>query len=313
MKVLRGSYTDWDRVSKPTWLTIGVFDGVHIGHQAILAALRRRAGDGAVGVITFEQHPATLLAPERVPPLLTSLEQRLEVIADLGVDVAAVLQFEQVRDLPPGDFVAAIVSGVMNATHIAVGRGFRFGRRMAGDADVLAALGREFGYTVEIIDIVGGDQPISSTAIREALAVGDVTAVRQMLGRPFQLRGSVVVGDHRGHQLGFPTANLEIESNRAIPGHGVYSALTRTADGLVHPSVVNVGVRPTFDGMREIVEVHLIGQELDLYGQELSVDFVGRIRPERRFDGIGQLVEQIGRDVIAARAQLAAQAPADRG
>lgn len=306
MNVMRGDYAHWQRLEGPTWCTIGVFDGVHRGHQAIIGALRKRAGSEPVGVITFRDHPLRELNPQLAPPMLTSLDQRLEAFDSLGVNVVAVLEFPQVRTLEPAAFVAEIVTGVMNAAHLTVGRGFRFGYRMAGDETMLEELGSRHGFGVEILDIVGGEAPVRSTAIRDHLGAGEVAAAAQMLGRPFQLRGGVVQGDQRGRELGFPTANLEIETGRAIPGRGVYSALTTTGDGLQHPSVVNVGVRPTFGEHIEVVEVHLLDARADLYGQELSVNFVDRIRAERRFSGVEELVEQIGRDIEMARVQLAA-------
>ena len=305
MKVWRGDYREWDKHPTPTWCTIGVFDGVHRGHRSILEALQQLAGDGDVGVITFRQHPLTVLQPEAAPPMLASLDQRLEVMAALGVAVVAVLDFPQVREQSAEDFVADIVSGVMNAAHVAVGSGFRFGYRMGGDEDLLRKLGEEHGFDVAILDIVGGEAPVRSTAIREALAAGDVARAAVMLGRPFQLRGGVVQGDQRGRELGFPTANLEIKQGRAIPGRGVYSALTTIGDGSVHDSVVNIGVRPTFGEFTEVVEIHLLDTRHYLYGHQLSVDFVDRIRAERRFSGVDELVEQIGRDVETAREQLA--------
>lgn len=305
MRILRGDHREWQPVSEPTWLTIGVFDGVHLGHQSILAALRTRAGSGVVGVVTFAQHPATVLAPGAAPAMLTSLEQRLELFAEHHVDLAAVLDFPQVRELAPERFVDTILSGVLQAAHVAVGSGFRFGYQMAGDEQLLRDLGRVNGYGVEILEIMGAESPVSSTAIRNDLAAGRVDAAAAKLGRPFQLRGAVVAGDRRGRQLGFPTANLELDVGRAIPRRGVYAALAHTTDGAGHASVVNIGVRPTFGGMSEVVEVHILDENINLYGRQLSVDFVSRIRPERRFDGVDELVEQIGRDIAVARTELA--------
>ncbi|NND03057.1 MAG: riboflavin biosynthesis protein RibF, partial [Acidimicrobiia bacterium] len=280
------------------------FDGVHRGHQAVIGALQSQAGSNPVGVVTFRQHPLSELQPSMAPPMLTSLEQRLELLEALGVEAVAVLEFSEIRPLEPAEFVSTIVSGVMNAAHLAVGRGFRFGHQMAGDETTLRELGVQHGFDVTILDIVGGSVPVRSTAIREALGNGDVTAAAAMLGRPFQLRGAVIQGDQRGRQLGFPTANLEVETGRAMPGRGVYSAYTTSGDGTTHASVVNIGVRPTFGEFAEVAEVHLLDTRIDLYGQELSVDFVERIRSERRFSGIDELVEQIGRDIETARAQL---------
>ncbi|MCP3977088.1 MAG: bifunctional riboflavin kinase/FAD synthetase [bacterium] len=305
MKVFHGDFTQWERLTEPAWVTIGVFDGVHLGHQSILESLRISSGGGTVGVITFGEHPASVTAPEHAPKMLTSLEQRLELLEAYGVAVVAILDFAQVRSMDPGSFTSAVIVGVMNAAHVAVGEGFHFGHNMAGDQGVLTELGVQSGFTVEVIKIMGGDVPVRSTAIRSALANGDVGQVAAMLGRPFQLRGSVVVGDRRGRQLGFPTANLELSHDQALPRRGVYSALTRTADGSWYDAVVNVGVRPTFGAMGEVVEVHLLDVTMDLYGQELWVDFRSHIRAERRFDGIDELVEQIGRDVHEARHHLA--------
>jgi len=304
VRILRGDYKKWPQLGEPTWLTVGVFDGVHRGHQSILAALRRSAKGGTTGVITFAQHPVTVLDPGSAPAMLTSLEQRLELFAEHDVDVAAVLDFVQVRELSPEAFVRTIMDDILKAAHVAVGHGFRFGHRMAGDESLLRDLGTVHDYSVEILEIMGGASPVSSTAIRNALADGRVAEAATMLGRPFQLRGAVVAGDRRGRQLGFPTANLELGGGRAIPSRGVYSALTYTTDGAEYPSVVNIGVRPTFGGMTEVVEVHLLDENINLYGRQLSVDFAGRIRPERRFDGVEELVEQIGRDVAVARTQL---------
>lgn len=305
MKVLQGDYDKWKRLSGPTWITIGVFDGVHIGHQSILDALRERAGAGTVGVVTFREHPAMFLRPDSAPLMLTSLEQRLELLESYDADVVAVLEFEQVREMEPIGFVSTILDGVLNGVHVVVGKGFRFGHDASGNETVLARLGEEFDFTVEVVDIMGNDSPVSSTVIREALFRGEIETAATMLGRPFELRGAVVVGDRRGRRLGFPTANLELNPRRAVPQRGVYSALTRTADRTWHPSVVNIGIRPTFGGMAQVVEVHLLDQNIDLYGQELHVEFFTRIRPERRFDGIDELVEQIGRDIVMARRDLA--------
>lgn len=305
MKVLHGDLTLWEPLTEPTWVTIGVFDGVHLGHQSILESLRVASDGGTVGVVTFSEHPASVTSPEHAPKMLTTPEQRLDLLEEHGVAVVAMLDFEQVHHMDPGKFTAEVVVGIMNATHVAVGDGFHFGHKMAGDQSVLAQLGAQSGFTVEVIDIMGGDVPVRSTAIRSALASGDVGQVAAMLGRPFQLRGSVIVGDRRGRQLGFPTANLELSQNQALPQRGVYSAVTRTADGGWHDAVVNVGVRPTFGAMGEVVEVHLLDMTMDLYGQELWVDFRQNIRAERRFDGIDELVEQIGRDVEEARRHLA--------
>jgi len=311
VKILRGDYQTWQPVDGPTRLTIGVFDGVHRGHQSIIESLRAGAGGPQVGVITFAQHPLAFLRPEAAPTMLTSLEQRLDLLGRYGVDVSAVLDFPQVRAMSPIEFVETIVGGVMRASHVAVGRGFRFGHRMAGDERVLRDLGEEFGFTVGIVDIMGDRSPVSSTAIRQALQWGDVREAARMLGRPFQVQGRVVAGDGRGRHLGFPTANLEIDSNQALPAPGVYTALTRTkaGDRESYPSVVNIGTRPTFGGTEEVVETHLLDVTLNLYGRTVGLDFIEHIRDERRFDDVDGLVRQIGRDISTARVHFAGERP----
>ena len=303
MNVLRGDHSDWPQ-SSPTKLTIGVFDGVHRGHRKIFDTLRAAPGEGELAVVTFSEHPALTLRPGAAPRMLTTLAQRIELFGHLGAGTVAVLDFPLVRELSPDQFVHDVLVDKLRASWVAVGSGFRFGHQMEGDEASLRALGARYGFGVDLVEIVGGDSPVSSTAIRGRVAEGDMVGAATMLGRPFQLRGGVVVGDRRGRQLGFPTANLEVGSRMAVPARGVYSALTHTADGRVNPSVVNVGVRPTFGGEVEVVEVHLLDVSTDLYGQELRVDFVDRIRPERRFNGVAALVDQIRRDIDSARLQL---------
>lgn len=307
MRVLRGSYRNWAKNESPTACAIGVFDGVHLGHKAIFEALRARADEAEIAVVTFADHPLATLRPESVPPMLSSLDQRIEALDALRVDVAGFLDFAEVRNLSPQDFVSEVIVGVMNARHVAVGKHFRFGHELAGDAELLESLGKRHGFSVETLEIVGGDSPIRSTVIRQALVAGDVVGAATMLGRPFQLRGGVIQGDQRGRELGFPTANLEIGAGRAIPARGVYSAIVKLGDGSTYDAVVNIGVRPTFGESGEVVEVHLLDTKLDLYGLQLSVDFVDRIRPERRFSGVEELIEQIDRDVSTARRQIAEQ------
>ena len=305
MKVLRGDLRTWQPGPEGVALTIGVFDGVHLGHRHLLDELRRRSDGVPVAVLTFDRHPLAVVAPEAAPRLITTLEQRLELLAGAGVDLVAVLTFdEEVRSLEPMVFIDRIVVGAIGARLIVVGEDFRFGRGRGGDVTMLRQAGRRLGFDVAGMELVGETAPFSSTAIRRALGDGDVAGAAVALGRPFELRGTVVTGDRRGRTIGFPTANLDLPPGIVVPGHGVYAA--RAGIGTArHPAVVNVGTRPTFGGEREVVEVHLLDTEVNLYGAELRVDFVARVRDEQRFDGVDALVAQIGRDVAAAGKVLA--------
>ncbi len=307
MRVLRGDYDDWVPPEGGVALAIGVFDGVHRGHQAVLARLARRAvevGGLPTGVLTFDRHPLHVVAPERAPRLLTSLDHRIELLAAAGVDVVGVLPFdERTRGLTPEDFAADVLVGAMGASLVAVGSDFRFGKDRAGDVDELREHGLGLGYYVEEVPLLGDGAPVTSTRIRALIGGGDVAAAAADLGRPFELRGEVVEGAARGKSIGFPTANLAIDAELLLPGRGVYAAWA-IAGGTAHPAVVNVGVRPTFGGDREVVEAHLLDYEGDLYGRELRLRFVARIRDEMKFGGVDDLVAQIGRDVEAGRSAL---------
>ncbi len=308
MKVLRGSHESWVPPEGGAAVAVGVYDGVHRGHQAVLAALRTRAeelGGLPVTVLTFDRHPLEIVDPERAPRLLSTEEQKLELLAAHGVDVAAVLAFdEETRALTPDDFAADVLAGALGASVVAVGSDFRFGKGRSGDVEELRTLGLGLGFYVEELDLVGDGAPVSSTAIRAAVQAGDVAAAAAGLGRPFSLTGAVVRGEGRGRQIGFPTANLEIDPRLLVPGRGVY-AVWATVGGERLPGVVNLGVRPTFGGEVETVEVHVLDFDRDLYGEPVRLDFVDRLRAERKFGGIEELVAQIGRDVAAGRELLA--------
>ncbi len=306
MIVLEGPFEGWPRSERGRAATVGVYDGVHRGHQHVISSLRAASteADLDLAVVTFRRHPATILAPHRVPPQLTTLEQKLELFDQLGVVVVGVLDFdERVRRLSPEAFACDVLVEALNATVVSVGGDFRFGYRQEGDVASLTALGARFGFDVRPLPLVGDGEPISATAIRTALTAGDIDAVTAALGRPFQLRGVVVPGDGRGRTIGIPTANLQLVPHQALPRHGVYAVRTHVA-GEVLGGVANVGTRPTFDGHREVVEVHVLDWDRDVYGTQLAVDFVARIRSEQRFSGVDELVGQIRRDVAAAAAIL---------
>ncbi len=309
MRVLGGSYDDWVPPEGGAAVAVGVYNGVHLGHQHVLAALRQRAEDLGglpLAVLTFDRHPMAVVDPDRVPRALTSPAHKLELLEAVGVDVTAVLTFDdETRKLGPEDFAADVLVGALGASVVAVGSGFRFGRGRSGDVEELRTLGLGLGFSVEEVDLVGAATPVSSTRIREAVATGDVGAAAAALGRPFELRGTVVRGEGRGAGIGFPTANLDLDPGLLVPAHGVYAVWVEFPEGgATVAGVVNVGVRPTFDGPREVVEVHLLDYDADLYGRELHVQLVERLRGEQKFDGIDALVAQIGRDVKAARVTL---------
>lgn len=288
-------------------VTVGNFDGVHRGHQTLVAqavAHARESGGEAV-VLTFEPHPARVLSPERAPAALSTLDQKEELLDGLGVDRLAVLPFDrEVAALPPEDFARDVLAGVLGARHVVVGASFRFGRRREGDARRLAELGRGLGFSVSALPAVlerGG--PVSSSRVREELARGDVRAARDLLGRPYFVDASVVRGDGRGRTLGVPTANLEPE-NEVLPARGVYAGRCRTPGGGFHVAVVNLGERPTFGGGRLTVEAHLLDFDGDLYGSRVRLEFHARLRDEERFAGTEALVARIREDVERARTLL---------
>ena len=288
-------------------VTIGNFDGVHRGHQALAAAAvgwARRHGGTAV-VLTFDPHPARVLAPERAPLALTTPAQKQELLAALGIDVVAVLPFDAaLAALAPGAFVEGVLGAALATGHVVVGEGFRFGHEQAGDAALLGTLGAGSGFALEVVgSVTHAAEPVSSSRVRDALAHGAVAPARALLGRSYFVDGRVVSGDGRGRTIGVPTANLS-PLNEIVPARGVYAARCRLTDGSWRPAVVNIGSRPTFGGGVVTVEAHLPGFAGDLYGAELRLAFEERLRDERRFEGRETLVAQIREDVARALALL---------
>lgn len=255
-------------------------------------------------VLTFDRHPLALVAPERTPPLLTTIEHRLELMESLGVDLVGVLPFEQIREMHPAHFIHQVLLGSLGARLVVVGTNFRFGLNRAGDVVALQKEAGRHGFEVDAVELLRGDgAAVSSSAIRASLDEGDVEGAAQKLGRPYELRGVVEAGDGRGRTIGFPTANLSFPEEMAVPARGVY-AVRVIVGHLLIPGVVNIGVRPTFGGGGLVVEVHLLDFDGDLYGRQLSVQFHARLRDEQRFGGIDELVAQIDRDVETARESL---------
>lgn len=287
-------------------LTIGNFDGVHLGHCALLARLVERAKelDAPACVYTFDPPPRAVLQPERCPPRILSLEQKLERLGQAGVQQVVVERFSlEFAAHPPEWFAHEIIGRRLRPQAMVVGYDFRFGRGRSGDAEGLARL--RPGLSIEAMKPVLIDGLIaSSSAIRERVAQGQVAAAAALLGRPFRVTGHVVHGDGRGRTIGFPTANLD-SSAQLLPAPGVYAVEATDSLGRALPGVANLGFRPTFEGRSFTVEVHLLDFMGDLYGQQLQVDFLQRLRPEQRFAGVDALVKQIGLDVARAREVLA--------
>lgn len=306
MRVLRGDFHTWVHNEAPAAATIGVFDGLHRGHQALVRSVVAVAAQRDLHpvVITFERHPGHLIAPDHVPKRLTTNEQRLEMFESLGVGTVALLRFdERLRMMEPDEVVEELLLGVFRTEFLTVGPEFRFGRDQRGDVRYLETAAERHSFTFHPVPLQGDREPFRATAVRAALARGDLETTNRILGRPFQVRGKVIHGDGRGNTIGFPTANLEVDPDQALPRHGVYAVMAGVG-AASHPAVCNIGIRPTFEGASEALEVHLLEGGRDLYGEELHVDFVVRIRNEQKFDGVDALVTQIGRDAAAAAVML---------
>jgi riboflavin kinase/FMN adenylyltransferase len=291
-------------------VTVGNFDGVHRGHQALVKAAvdGAQAAGGVSVVLSFDPHPSRVLSPDRAPEALVTVDQKEELLAGLGVDRLVLLPFTvELSSRTPADFAQTVLGRALGARRVVVGTNFRFGRGRSGDVALLKHLGRELGFDVLAVEPVFHEgAPISSTRIREALARGAVGAARDLLGRPFFVDGDVVHGEGRGRTIGIPTANLALR-NETLPRPGVYAATCRILPaGGPRAAVVNLGRRPTFGGGETTLEAHLLDFDRDLYGASLRVEFRERLRDEKRFDGPEALVRQIRDDIEAARRALAA-------
>lgn len=301
MKIFHG--TDNANIARPTVLTLGVFDGLHLGHQQIMHKVVERArAIGAVPTaITFDPHPREVLHPETAPPLLQTLDQRLANLEVLGIEQTIVIPFtREFASNSAEDFIAEIIHGRLHAKEVYLGKGFAFGRARGGNIDLLRKMSGELGFVAdEVNEVQLRGQRISSSAIRNLLAEGSVNLVRRMLGRPYGVEGVIIRGDRRGHTIGFPTANLH-PHNRVIPKYGVYATAT-LIDGAWRRSVTNIGVRPTFGTDAEpSIESYIFGFDGELYGDVLRVRFLHRIRDEKKFNAIDELKSQIERDTRLA-------------
>lgn len=301
MRLFHG--TDNAEIQRPTVLTLGVFDGLHLGHQLIIRTVAERAKvSGAVPTaITFDPHPRAVLHPASSPPLLQTLDQKVEGFGILGIEQTIVVRFtEEFAQIRAEDFLRDVVSERLQAREVYLGRGFNFGHNREGNIDLLRRVSSELGFVAdEAPEVRLRGQRVSSSRIRGLLAQGRVNLARRMLGRPYGVEGMVVRGNERGHKLGFPTANLHPQ-NRVIPAHGVYVTGT-LIDGQWRRSVTNVGTRPTFEtGTEPSVETFVINWSGDLYGDVIRVRFLYRLRDEKKFGSLEELKAQIENDVARA-------------
>ncbi|MDH4300150.1 MAG: bifunctional riboflavin kinase/FAD synthetase [Dehalococcoidia bacterium] len=290
-----------------TLLTIGVFDGVHAGHRYLLKQLQQQAAqkDLVSGVVTFDPHPQSVLHPHDQLPQLSSLEDRIATFQQLGINIVAVLAFTpELAQLGARDFMS-LLKKYLKMRGIVVGPDFVLGRGGEGNIDLLHTLGDRMGFSVEVASpyTINGEV-VSSTLIRQALIQGDMKRVEKLMGRRFYIRGNVITSDKRGRVLGFPTANLDIEPQQALPNNGIYATMTQVA-GKRFPSATNIGSRPTFGEGKRMVETHLLDYKGDLYGREIRVEFVQKLRDEQRFPSSEQLKIQIEKDVRKVEALLA--------
>jgi len=293
-------------LERETLLTVGVFDGVHLGHQHLIKKLIQQAATRNLlsVVVTFNSHPQNVLSPQTKLARLTTVEERTRLLRGLGVELVVPLNFStEVAALSAREFIR-LLQRRLRMRGLIIGPDFTLGRGREGDATVLQTLGQELGFTVEVVEpLISGGSPVSSTAIREALSQGDMGATSKFLGRYFRLSGPVIGGMERGHDLGFPTANIGVDSDQALPIDGVYATLGYVGDK-VYKSVTNIGIRPTFGDGQRTIEVFLIDFAGDIYGEKLAVELVEHLRGEMRFTDPKELSAQIGRDVEQARSIL---------
>ncbi len=292
---------------KETLLTVGVFDGVHLGHQRLLTNLREQAQRRSwlSGIVTFKSHPQTVLSPGSKLPWLNDLEDKISLLRGLGIDIIVALSFTvELVQLSAREFVR-LLKDYLKMGGLVIGPDFALGRNREGDASQLRLLGQETGFSVEIVPpVIVDGEVVSSTGIRRALAQGDMQRVEKLIGRHFSLSGQVVPGDRRGRVLGFPTANLEVAPEQALPSDGVYVTIAYVNHEAL-PSVTNIGTRPTFGSGKRVVETYVLNYEGQSYGQKLRIDLIERLRDEKRFHTVEELKAQIERDVEQARITLA--------
>ena len=288
-------------------VSIGVFDGVHRGHQELIGRAVSRAGATGLPsvVLTFDPHPSEVVRPGSHPPVLSPVRRKADLVEQLGVDVFCVLPFStEFSRLPPAEFVHVVLVEKLHAAAVVVGENFRFGHRAAGDLDELRTLGGRFGFSTEGVPMLRDDDvTLSSTFVRSSIDAGEVGQAARVLGRPHRIDGIVVRGEGRGRRLGYPTANVHSEKHVAVPADGVYAGWA-VLGGERLPAAISVGTNPTFEGRKRTVEAFILDFDQDIYGVELGVEFVERIRGMEKFDSVEELVEQMGWDVEKARGLL---------
>lgn len=296
-------------------VTIGAYDGVHLGHRAVIAEVRRRAEASglASAVVTFDRHPAMVVRPESAPLLLTDLDQKLELLEETGADYTLVVHFDEARAAESAEhFVEEVIVGCLNAKQVVVGEDFHFGHQRRGNVELLRRVGAEAGFVVDGLALVGpagradGGVKVSSTEIRRALRQGDLDMATTLLGRPHAVRGLVAHGDERGRELGFPTANVAVPGDILLPADGIYAGWFVRADGVGLPAAISLGRRPTFyeQSHASLLEAHVLDFDGDLYDEHVEVRFIARLRGEEKYDSIEALVAQIRRDCDDARRVL---------
>lgn len=305
MRVLRGSWRGWDLGSEKSSVTIGVLDGVHRGHQALIAGLD---SDLVRTVVTFDPHPIEVLRPGTNPRLITTIEERVALLESWGIDQVGILDLSEIKDLGPEEFVDEVLVRTLRVGDLVVGPDFRFGKERAGDVELLRNLGKSGEFVLRVLDLVHDDGGVvSSSRIREMVESGRMGEAEEALGYRYQLSSTVVSGDNRGMEIGFPTANLLPPERKVIPAIGVYAAFARVG-GEVHKAAVNVGVRPTFGGGDLLIEAHMLEFSDEIYDEVLTIEFVEFLRPELAFNGVDDLITAMRSDVEKTRHRLASVA-----
>lgn len=301
MNVLDGSWRDWPAATDQSSVTIGVLDGVHLGHRALLGRLDDSMSRA---VLTFDPHPVEVLRPGTPPRLITTIGERIALLDGSGVECVGVLDLAEIKDQMPREFVEGVLIEKLRVGHLVVGEDFRFGKDRSGDVEMLAALGLELGFAVETMSLVtDSEAAVSSSRIRGLIEAGKVAAAAALLDSWFTVTNTVIDGDKRGRAIGFPTANIRPPDRKVLPARGVYSCFA-TVHGVRHDAAVNVGVRPTFGGGELLIEAFIFDFSEDIYGADLTLEFVEYTRPELEFSGVDALVAQMERDVAESRSVL---------
>lgn len=300
----RGAATD--PRDEPSAVTVGNFDGVHRGHQHVLARTRELAGGLPVIAVTFVPHPLAVVAPDHAPARLTTIERRVELLRAAGADEVRTLDFTpEMASWSPQEFVDLVLVGQLRAALVAVGENFRFGAKASGDTSFLRQAGERAGFRVDGLALDGGAEPYSSTLVRTLVAEGRLREAAEVLGRPHEVSGVVVKGEQRGRELGFPTANVPVDEAYAVPPDGVYAGWLIRSGGARLPAAISVGTNPTFDGIERRVESYVFDRtDLDLYGEAIRVELVDRLRGMVKYEGIDPLVAQMHQDVADTRVAL---------